>query len=421
MITVGLPMFFLWVFGIPFAAFFILFRNRHLIYLSGSNISTVMRERKRLFESQMAFMYRGYLPTRYYWFLLEMSRKAALVAVSVFFPGALHTQLLMASMLIFLCILAQVAGRPFENRITEYAEYVSLFTAFMIFYLANFLFIDAVSEANKQLVTFLIIALVLIFVACIVTSFIKLTREEMQLGPLRRRIQAGHAKGEDIGRILREWRIEQRQKEKAKEEARMLKLQKRNTLTVHREDSSDDEPVARGAGAQLDLNLDAPTSAFHSTLQEINDQVCDRKATAGDVIEDLGENELGQGEGVYVNNAEILDVQLSESSDSEAQAPRPLHMGFDLSDHTDTSDSDGVPLDLHFHGNDDTLEAVSDVDMDKKRSYLSTSRRSEVETVDDTVYRPAAAVPVETHADRYAGVGVKYTDGFQKLKKKKTP
>jgi hypothetical protein len=335
--------------------------------------------------------------------------------VSVFFPGALHTQLLMASMLIFLCILAQVAGRPFENGITEYSEYVSLFTAFMIFYLANYLFIDSVSEANKQLVTFLIIALVLLFVACIVTAFIKLTREEMHLGPLRRRIQAGHAKGEDIGRILREWRIEQRQKTKAKEEARMLKLQKRSTLVGNEDDSSssDDVRVAR-RGAELELNLSKPVSTYQSTLQEIAEQANAQRLVAAsvDALDAVGDGELGQGAGVHVRDTEILEVAFSESSDSDDKPAQTMNLGFEAPDVTDSSDSDVQVAHLTFPGDDEPVTGtLKDVDANKKRSFMNSVAKSRSATdgaSDASVsHRPAARVPPKSHEDRYAEVTLK--------------
>ena len=322
LIAVAVPMFILWVFGIPFFAFFILFRNRHLIYLSGSNISTVMRERKRAFEAQMAFMYRGYLPTRYYWFLFEMSRKAALVAISVFFPGQLHTQLLMASMLIFIFVLAQVAMRPFENRITEYAEFMSLFTSFMIFYLANFLFIDTVSEAAKELVTWIIIILVVLFVAAIIFAFIKLTREEMELGPLRRRLQAAHAKGEDVNKVLREWRIDQRNKAKAAEQARLEALALKRGVTLNAKDDEDedvDHAKAKRSDKRQELDLQLGKSdqtAYGDQLQVIREMVVTKDDANADIK--LGEEELGQGGiGRNYRQTEMLDLRLQGDSDGE--------------------------------------------------------------------------------------------------------
>lgn len=205
--VLGVPMLIMWVIGIPFFAWIVLFRNRDLITMPAQGASAVTRNQKRIFESQMAFLYRGYKPTRYYWFLNEMVRKALLVAIAVFFPGSLHTQLLMASLLIFVCILMQILARPFENKIPEIVEFLSLFSSFMVFFLANFLFVDTVSEESKTVVTVFIILVVLLFCVSVVAGFFYLTKEESKLTSLRTALRAAHAQGQDTAPVIREWRI----------------------------------------------------------------------------------------------------------------------------------------------------------------------------------------------------------------------
>jgi hypothetical protein len=207
--ALGIPMALLWVLGIPLFAFIVLYRNSHLIQLPAVGVSTIMRVKKRNFEAQMAFLYRGYRPSRYYWFLVEMLKKVILVGISVFFPGALHTQLLMASLLVFVCILAQIASKPFENKVPEFAEFFSLFSSFMIFFLANFLFVDTVSESSKVVVTVIICVAALAFVCVVAASFVILTKEEFSLAPLRKRLALAHASGADTAEVLREWRRDQ--------------------------------------------------------------------------------------------------------------------------------------------------------------------------------------------------------------------
>jgi hypothetical protein len=208
-LALGIPMVLLWVLGIPLFAFIVLYRNSHLIQLPAVGVSTIMRVKKRNFEAQMAFLYRGYRPSRYYWFLVEMLKKVILVGISVFFPGALHTQLLMASLLIFLCIIAQIAAKPFENKVPEFAEFFSLFSSFMVFFLANFLFVDTVSESSKVVVTIMICIAALSFLVVVIASVAVLTKEDLALAPLRKRLQIAHASGVDTTEVLREWRREQ--------------------------------------------------------------------------------------------------------------------------------------------------------------------------------------------------------------------
>ena len=231
-LVLGVPMLILWVIGIPLFTWGILYRNRALIQTPPTGASDIMRAQKKVFESQMAFLYRGYKPTRYYWFLLEMFRKAALVAIAVFFPGALHTQLMMASLLIFVCILAQIFAKPFENRIPGAVEFLSLGTSFMIFFLANFLFVDTISHTAKVVATILICVLVISFFVIVVAAFVVLQREELQLAPLRRQLREAYILGHDIPQVMRRWRQDQLRERKERETKKALAATKHTTSTA---------------------------------------------------------------------------------------------------------------------------------------------------------------------------------------------
>lgn len=207
-IVLSAPMLILWVLGVPFFALMILYRNRALIQAPAFGTATIVRMKKKIFESQMAFLYRGYKPQRYFWFLIEMARKVALVAISVFFPGARNTQLMMASLLIFGCLIIQIFFQPFENHIPATVELISLGTSFMIFFLANFLFVSTVTDNVKTIITVLIITLVLMFFVVVVLGVLVLTRDELALAPLRKRLREAHALGQDVFQVLRRWRIE---------------------------------------------------------------------------------------------------------------------------------------------------------------------------------------------------------------------
>lgn len=209
----------------------------------------------------------------------------------------------------------------------------------------------------------------------------------------------------------------------------MLKLQKRSALVI-REDSSsssgDDGVKVARRGPELDLNLDVPRSTFQTTLQEINELASEQQrgpVGAAETLDTLGEEELGQGAGVFINDAEVLDVDLHESSDSDdMQARRPLDMGFDgemsrraesVSSRTDSnSDADtdsDAPMTVAFP--DDTLDSViRDVNVHKKRSFINqVSLRHAVDGIDsddeaeDRDAQPVSPVPSLSQADRYKG------------------
>jgi len=233
-LALGLPMGLIWVFGLPMFACWYLYSNRGLIQMHHSGVSSVMRKRKLAFESRMAFLYRGYRTTRYYWFLAELFRKVVLVAIPVFFPGALHTQLILAALVVFLFIAAQVSARPFENKITEFVEYFSLFSSFMIFFLANFLFIESVKQVVKDTIKWVIVLILIFFIVTVVVAFILLAREELEMGPLRRRIYEAHAAGNDVQVVIRQWRIARLQRRREKSGEAELKEQAKQEKRARR-------------------------------------------------------------------------------------------------------------------------------------------------------------------------------------------
>ena len=263
-LALGVPMLLLWVLGIPFFAWIVLYRNRDLVTMPAQGASAVMRNQKRIFESQMAFLYRGYKPTRYYWFLTEMARKAALVAIAVFFPGALHTQLMLASLLIFMCIIAQIVAKPFENRIPEVVELISLFTSFMVFFLANFLFVETVSDAAMVVITVLICALVIAFIAIVVFAFFVLSKQEADLTPLRTALRLAHAQGTSSSAVIRDWRIAAARKRREELEAKTLAMIDAQMADAVDVDSDSHSDIDIGTRSKSDRSRKAKGKAYHA-------------------------------------------------------------------------------------------------------------------------------------------------------------
>lgn len=180
-LVVCLPMMVLYVFGIPLITFTYLYKNRDIVVVDERNLGANARdliEKKREFGAKMAFVYQGYLPQYYFWFLAEMIRKTLLVAVSVFFIGKLHLQILMASLMVFLCLLAQLAALPFENMLMDWMEFLSLFSAFCLFFLGNFYFVEGIPTDTKVTVTMIIVCDVFLFAFGVVYCFVWMFRND---------------------------------------------------------------------------------------------------------------------------------------------------------------------------------------------------------------------------------------------------
>ncbi len=178
-LIVCLPMMVLYVFGIPLITFTYLYKNREIIQLDLNTLTpdlASLAEKKKEFGAKMAFVYQGYLPQYYFWFLAEMIRKTALVAVSVFFIGKLHLQILMAAFAVFMCLLAQLAAQPFENILMDWMEFLSLFCSFCLFFLGNFFFVEGLSQEVEVIVTMVIVIDVFFFVLGVLYCFIWMAR-----------------------------------------------------------------------------------------------------------------------------------------------------------------------------------------------------------------------------------------------------
>jgi len=212
LLLVALPMGVLWVLGIPLIAFLYLRANKDLIKMPTLMASKEELAAKLKFDATAGFLYRGYRANRYYWFLLEMARKVLLVGFAIFFPGALHTQLLMACILLFASIVLQMALRPFEHPVPDFVEFLSLFLSFMIFFFANFLFLD-ISERSKEAVTWIILLLALSFIVCVVYAIYILALENRDLAKIRQRVLKAQQRGKDVAEVIREWRAERAKQE----------------------------------------------------------------------------------------------------------------------------------------------------------------------------------------------------------------
>ncbi len=97
------------------------------------------------FKEKYGFMYNGYLPEFYFWESIVMARKAALMAVAVFFStGSVITQTAVASVVVLgfysLQLKNQPACQPILNRLEQYSlltTLVSFMLGFMLLGTAN--------------------------------------------------------------------------------------------------------------------------------------------------------------------------------------------------------------------------------------------------------------------------------------------
>eukprot|EP00455_Lapot_gusevi_P014332 TRINITY_DN17119_c0_g1_i5.p1 TRINITY_DN17119_c0_g1~~TRINITY_DN17119_c0_g1_i5.p1 ORF type:complete len:634 (+),score=97.92 TRINITY_DN17119_c0_g1_i5:441-2342(+) len=138
------PMFFLYVVGIPLLAIYVLKRSSHKL-----------DEFRVMYK--YAFLYRGYGEKWYFWEVVVILRKVLLVLISVFFSSDIKLQSSLALLLVTLCLMLQLFANPFVLPILNYLELSFLWTAFLTFFLGQYLFDNSLSRDSRILVSVILV------------------------------------------------------------------------------------------------------------------------------------------------------------------------------------------------------------------------------------------------------------------------
>lgn len=217
MFTLGLALFVLWIIGVPLGFFLYLRRNARLMRAQPNQLAVAeLRQRHRV-EYGFSFLFLGFQPRWYYWFIVEMARKVLYVAVSIFFPGQMHVQLLMASFVAFSAISAQTAVRPFEQSLLEHFEFAALLATFNLFFLANFYMIEnEITESSKDAITAGIFAAFMLFFVVAVIVLVLLTKQNRRTEQIRNAVRVALRRNLDPSPLLQTWRREERKRREAR-------------------------------------------------------------------------------------------------------------------------------------------------------------------------------------------------------------
>ena len=155
---VGAPGVIVYVAGTPALTYFVLYRRRHKLTVSGPAGQET--------RSTYGFLYRGY--RLFYWEIVIMTRKVSMVIVAVFgLRATVQTQALMALLVVVLAGAAHIAKSPFSIPILNKLELYGLVTAFVTLYFGMFFFTkDVVVSPTFQ---FFVTSVILLTNFCYVT------------------------------------------------------------------------------------------------------------------------------------------------------------------------------------------------------------------------------------------------------------
>ena len=137
-LLVGLPGVIGYVIGTPLLTFYVLYKRRHKLTISGPSGDETRKT--------YGFIYLGY--SLYYWEVVIMTRKVSMVIVAVFgLRATVQTQALMALLVVLLAGAAHIYAKPFDIPILDRLELYGLITAFITLYFGMFFFTRDVEES----------------------------------------------------------------------------------------------------------------------------------------------------------------------------------------------------------------------------------------------------------------------------------
>lgn len=127
---VAVPSIIVWGLGIPFFAFILLSRIR-------KNLDKLESREK------LGFLYRGYKKDFFFWEVIIMYRKIALICISVFISSyGVVAQALIVFMLLILFLFFNMKKQPYQTTVLNDLETLSLITSMITIYCGLFFISD---------------------------------------------------------------------------------------------------------------------------------------------------------------------------------------------------------------------------------------------------------------------------------------
>ena len=175
-IFVAVPGILLYVLGWPLLVYILLRKRKHKLHLKGLSGQGT--------RSTYGFLYRGYSKDRYYWEIVIMMRKTAMVLIATFgLRATVPTQGLLALFVISMAMAAHLKLRPHEDDSLDKLEFYGLTAAFITLYFGMFFFTDDVVFAPWWgfIVTFTIMMTNAVFMTTFCLYLYGAFREESNL------------------------------------------------------------------------------------------------------------------------------------------------------------------------------------------------------------------------------------------------
>ena len=170
---VAAPGILLYVFLWPYSVYVVLKNRKHKMHMSGLAGHDT--------RAAYGFLYRGFAAKRYYWEIVIMIRKTAMVMVATFgLRATVQTQGMLALLVMAVAMTAHLKLQPYDEPMLDRLEFFGLGAATVTLYFGMFFFTEDVVFAPwwGYAVTFIIIAVNAVFSLVFVVSLFVALRDE---------------------------------------------------------------------------------------------------------------------------------------------------------------------------------------------------------------------------------------------------
>eukprot|EP00741_Cyanophora_paradoxa_P012158 tig00020603_g11746.t1 len=186
---IGAPAILLYGFGIPVAAFVVMYRNRHRLDDAG-------------FKRKFSFLYRGYKQRCWYWESMVIVRKLLVAVVVSVLDGRPQVQGLVGLGILLATLVARLKLAPWDSQLLDAVDFCGILAATITIYGGLFFYTpDFLGQVDESVITYCLIVVNALFVAVFVVVYFlewavktlaSLSKKHPSIARLRDRLTARH-------------------------------------------------------------------------------------------------------------------------------------------------------------------------------------------------------------------------------------
>eukprot|EP00741_Cyanophora_paradoxa_P012101 tig00020592_g11693.t1 len=157
----GAPAIVVYGFGIPVAAFLVLYRNRH-------------RLEETAFKRKFSFLYRGYKQRCWYWECVVIVRKLFVAVVVSVLDGRPQVQGLVGLGILLATLVVKLKLKPWDSALLELVDFCGLLVATVTIYAGLFFYTpDSLNQIDESVITYSLVVVNMLFIAFFIVVYFR--------------------------------------------------------------------------------------------------------------------------------------------------------------------------------------------------------------------------------------------------------